>query len=208
MKDGVQYVLRFARSPASDEKDDAKDEAKDKEKSRKSRPPRASTATCSSWPSSTATRLQNRNQPCPPRKPAEDKRRRPKGRRKEAEEKGRRQGQAGSGRTGRIEKENKRSRTNTSRRSDGEKRVQSNARFADWYYVIADNVYQKIHLNRAKLVEKEKPRKTPPRLLPTPAEFKDLKAAARASRGETREGAQATRKTQARREGTQARARQ
>ena len=31
-------------------------------------------------------------------------------------------------------------------------------RFADWYYVISDATYQKIHLGRAEIVEK----KTPP----------------------------------------------
>ena len=33
-----------------------------------------------------------------------------------------------------------------------------NARFADWYYVISDEVFRKIHLNRDDLIKKkEKP---------------------------------------------------
>ena len=38
----------------------------------------------------------------------------------------------------------------------GKKRVgELNARFADWYYVISDDVYQKIHLSRDQIVKKK-----------------------------------------------------
>ena len=36
-----------------------------------------------------------------------------------------------------------------------EKVDELNARFADWYYVISDDVYKKIHLTRADVVKKK-----------------------------------------------------
>ena len=57
----------------------------------------------------------------------------------------------------RIEKENKRKQDEY----DGKVKIaqdkvkELNARFADWYYIIADDVYQKIHLNRADIVKKK-----------------------------------------------------
>jgi len=59
----------------------------------------------------------------------------------------------------RIEKENKRKQDEYDKKlEDGRKRVDElNARFADWYYVISDEVYQKIHLSFDQIVkEKEK----------------------------------------------------
>ena len=42
----------------------------------------------------------------------------------------------------------------------GQERVKElNARFADWYYVIPDKVYQKIHLGRDKIVREKAPPK-------------------------------------------------
>jgi len=59
----------------------------------------------------------------------------------------------------RIEKENKRKQDEYEKKlEDGKKKVDElNARFADWYYVISDEVYQKIHLSFDQIVkEKEK----------------------------------------------------
>ena len=59
----------------------------------------------------------------------------------------------------RIEKENQREREEYEKKiEEGEKRVNElNARFADWYYVISDKVYQEIHLGRKEIVkQKEK----------------------------------------------------
>ena len=55
----------------------------------------------------------------------------------------------------RIEKENKRKQDDYDRQmKEGKQHVEKlNARFADWYYVIADDVYQKIHLGRQKIVK-------------------------------------------------------
>lgn len=87
----------------------------------------------------------------------------------------------------RIEKENKRKQDEYEQKiKDGEKRVQElNARFADWYYVIDDSVYQKIHLNRDKLIKKKEKKDAAghdhaeePKMDGTPADFKQLKASA------------------------------
>lgn len=53
-----------------------------------------------------------------------------------------------------IETENKRLQAEYDKKlADGEKRVaELNARFADWYYVISDEVFKKIHLARADIV--------------------------------------------------------
>jgi hypothetical protein len=60
----------------------------------------------------------------------------------------------------RIEKDNKRKQEEYDRQiADGQKKVaELNARFADWYYVISDEEYQKIHLSRDQIVMK-KPKK-------------------------------------------------
>jgi hypothetical protein len=60
----------------------------------------------------------------------------------------------------RIEKENKRKQEEYDRQvADGKKKVaELNARFADWYYIISDEVYRKIHLSREDVVVK-KPKK-------------------------------------------------
>jgi hypothetical protein len=63
----------------------------------------------------------------------------------------------------RIEKDNKRKQDEYQQKiADGKKRVDElNARFADWYYVISDEVYRKIHLGRDELVKKKEPAKGP-----------------------------------------------
>jgi hypothetical protein len=57
----------------------------------------------------------------------------------------------------RIEKENKRKQEEYDQKvADGKKRVgELNNRFADWYYVISDEVYRKIHLNHDELFRKK-----------------------------------------------------
>ncbi len=55
----------------------------------------------------------------------------------------------------RIERENKRKQDEYQRKlEEGKERVRElNDRFADWYYVISDEVYQKIHLSRDEIVK-------------------------------------------------------
>jgi len=57
----------------------------------------------------------------------------------------------------RIEKENQRKQDEYDRLvKEGKQHVEKlNARFADWYYVIADDMYQKVHLGRSKIVKKK-----------------------------------------------------
>ncbi len=59
----------------------------------------------------------------------------------------------------RIERENRRRQDDYERKvEEGKKRVQElNDRFADWYYVISDEVYRKVHVRRDEIVRpKEK----------------------------------------------------
>jgi len=57
----------------------------------------------------------------------------------------------------RIEKENKRKKDEYDEKiAAGKKKVEElNDRFSDWYYVISDEVYQKIHLGRDQIVKKK-----------------------------------------------------
>lgn len=59
----------------------------------------------------------------------------------------------------RIKKENQRKQDEYDRQvADGQRRVaELNARFADWYYVISNEVFQKIHLSHDELVKKKEP---------------------------------------------------
>ena len=61
------------------------------------------------------------------------------------------------GRAQRIEKENQRRREEYEGKiAQGKKHVQElNNRFADWYYVISDDVYRKIHVGREQVVKKK-----------------------------------------------------
>lgn len=57
----------------------------------------------------------------------------------------------------RIEKENKRKQEEYDEKiKEGKKHVDElNERFADWYYVIADDVYQKVRLTRSDIIKKK-----------------------------------------------------
>ncbi len=57
----------------------------------------------------------------------------------------------------RIEKENQRKKDKYEKKlEEGRKRVKElNERFADWYYIISDEVYRKIHLGRSDVVQKK-----------------------------------------------------
>jgi hypothetical protein len=57
----------------------------------------------------------------------------------------------------RIEKENKRKQDEYDEKiAAGKKHAEElNARFADWYYIISNDVYQKIHLGRDELIKKK-----------------------------------------------------
>ncbi len=58
-----------------------------------------------------------------------------------------------------IEEDNQRAQEEYERKlaAAGEKVKELNRRFADWYYVISDDVYQKIRLHRAAVVKQKEP---------------------------------------------------
>ena len=77
-----------------------------------------------------------------------------------------------------IEKENKRKQAEYEEKIvAGKKRVEElNDRFADWYYIISDSVYRKIHLNRGEIIKKkEKKQEEADGTGDTPADFGELK---------------------------------
>jgi hypothetical protein len=57
----------------------------------------------------------------------------------------------------RIDKDNKRKQEEYDQQiADGKKKVtELNTRFAEWYYVISDEVYRKIHLSRDEIIKKK-----------------------------------------------------
>jgi hypothetical protein len=69
-----------------------------------------------------------------------------------------------------IEEENKRAQDEYNRTVEaGQKKVKElNERFGDWYYVISNDVYKKVHLGRAQVIKKKE----------KPADAKDNKSAA------------------------------
>jgi hypothetical protein len=76
---------------------------------------------------------------------------------KKAEEKTAEEKKAADAERQRIETENKRKLDEYEQKvKDGKKKVDDlNARFADWYYVISDDVYRKIHLGRDDIIKKK-----------------------------------------------------
>jgi hypothetical protein len=73
-----------------------------------------------------------------------------------------------------VQKENKRKQDSyDSAIKKGEDRVKElNERFADWYYVISDDVYKKIHLGRKEIVKKKETKEATE---PKPGGLGDLK---------------------------------
>lgn len=115
----------------------------------------------------------------------------------------------------RIEKENKQKTEEYNKKiEEGKKKVEElNARFADWYYVISDEVYQKIHLGFKDIVQKKEKKEeeakkdesspqgqqTP--AANTPAEFKDLSKSMPAAKPEEKPQPKAEEKAEPKPEG-------
>lgn len=84
----------------------------------------------------------------------------------------------------RIEKENKRKQEEYDEKvKKGEEQVKElNTRFADWYYVISDDVYKKIHVGRDQIVKKKEKKDEKDDAAKstgsTPGDFDALKASA------------------------------
>lgn len=159
MKDGVQYVLRFGKiaSAGTPKKDAKKDSAKKDEK----KDDKSETAglnrylfVMSSFDPAAIEKPKLESLPPEPKpeakpgaKTADAKPGTKPGEKKEEAKKDDKAAQAKAERE-RIEKENKSKQEDYDKKiADGKKKVEDlNARFADWYYVIDDSVYQKIHL--------------------------------------------------------------
>lgn len=92
----------------------------------------------------------------------------------------------------RVEKENKRKQDEYQEKvKKGEEHVKElNERFADWYYVISEDVYKKIHLTRADILKKKEEKKdekadsAPVDTSATPAALDELKDAVPAAPAE------------------------
>jgi hypothetical protein len=114
------------------------------------------------------------------KKPDEKK---PEAKKPEADKKTEAEEKAEKAERARIDRDNKRKQDEYDRQvADGKKKVKElNARFADWYYVISDDVYRKIHLSRDEIVTKKAKKQAgkgvegmPPGMNIDPAQLKEM----------------------------------
>jgi hypothetical protein len=162
MKDGVQYILRFgaiAGSGATKKDETKKDEEKDAGVNRylfvmvEFNPEVIPKPQFQPLPETKKDAEKK-----PEEKKADDKKpEEKKADAKKPDEKKPDQKNAQDAERERIEKENKRKKDEYDQKiADGKKRVaELNARFADWYYVISDDVYRKIHLTHDEVFKKK-----------------------------------------------------
>ena len=167
MKDGVEYVLRFGQiagsGPAAKDKEKSGDKAKDQSTGLN----RYLLVMAEFNPDAIAKpQFEKLPEPAeakePEKKPGDKAAKDVKTAKKPDEKKPATDGKALEAERARIEKENKRKQEEYDQQiADGQKKVKElNGRFADWYYVISDEVYRKIHLGRDEIVTK-KPKKEP-----------------------------------------------
>jgi hypothetical protein len=159
MKDGVEYILRFgdiAGDTAGGQKKLGKKEEKKDEKKGSNRYIMVTTQ----FNKNAIAKPQLEKLPPAEEKKDDDKK--PADKKDAAAKKDEKQDakqDAAKAERERIEKENKRKQDEYDDKvKKGEERVKElNARFADWYYVISDEVYQKIHLGHKQVIKpKEK----------------------------------------------------
>ncbi len=167
MKDGVEYVLRFGQITGSGAANDAASKGKGKDADKKeSTGLNRYLLVMAEFDPNIIPKPQPEALPDPAKaKPAEKKpdekaAKDAKNDKKPGEPKPAADGKALEAERARIEKENKRKQEEYEQQiADGTKKVKElNARFADWYYVISDEVYRKIHLGHDNIVMK-KPKK-------------------------------------------------
>ena len=167
MKDGVEYVLRFGQITGSGAANDAASKGKGKDADKKeSTGLNRYLLVMAEFDPNIIPKPQPEALPDPAKaKPAEKKpdekaAKDAKNDKKPGEPKPAADGKALEAERARIEKENKRKQEEYEQQiADGTKKVKElNARFADWYYVISDEVYRKIHLGHDDIVMK-KPKK-------------------------------------------------
>jgi hypothetical protein len=175
MKDGVEYVLRFGQiagsgPSAKDAKKDAKKKGKDADKAKDKQSTGVNRYLLVMAEFDPAIipkpQFEKLSEPGkakePEKKPDEKAATGKKPDEKAGEKKAAPDKKTEEAERARIEKDNKRKQEEYDQQiADGKKRVaELNARFADWYYVISDEVYRKIHLGRDELIKK-KPKKEP-----------------------------------------------
>ncbi len=184
MKDGVEYVLRFGQIAGGGEKADK--ENSDEESSDVNR----YLFVMAEFNADAIKKPELEplpEVPAEPEKKAEEKKEGEKEDAKDGEEKKEDDPVAkAKAERERIEKENKRKQDEYDEKvKKGEDRVKElNARFADWYYVISDKVYNDVHLARADIIKKKekkddekKDESAPVDTSNTPAALDDLKDA-------------------------------
>lgn len=148
MKDGIEYVLRFGQIAGNGPTaKDAKKKANGKDKDKKSTGVNRYLFVMADF---------NPNAIPKPKfetytEPKKDEAKKGDAKKPEVDKK------AEDAERARIEKDNKRKQDEYEQQiADGKKHVaELNARFADWYYVISDEVYRKIHLGREEIVVKK-----------------------------------------------------
>lgn len=161
MKDGVEYVLRFggvagSEGGSSGKKDDKK---KDDKKSESAGVNRYLFAMAEFNPAIIAKPTL---EPLPTEKKEEKKEEKKDDKAKDAKKDEKKEEKKDDKKDlkaerERIEKENKRKQDDYDEQiKKGKDRVaELNARFADWYYVISDDVFRKIHLSRDQILKKK-----------------------------------------------------
>lgn len=184
MKDGVVYVLRFGQIAGSGSASPKKEEAKGKEEHDhdhdKDKSPGVNRYLFVMAEFDPDLIEKPKLDPLPPEPKAEPKKEEAK--KDDAKKDNKPDPKA---ERERIQKENKKKEDEyNEKKKKGEEHVKElNARFADWYYVIADDMYQKIHLGRKDLVKKKEKKedeknsdaaKAPAN---SPAELNELKGA-------------------------------
>jgi hypothetical protein len=170
MKNGVEYVLRFGQITGSGPAKDAgqKGKAKDADKAKESSGLNRYLLVMAEFNPSAIAKPQFETLPepakvkQPEKKPDEKAAKDATAAKKPEQQKPATDAKALEAERARIEKENKRKQEEYDQQiADGTKKVKElNGRFADWYYVISDEVYRKIHLGRDEIVTK-KPKKEP-----------------------------------------------
>lgn len=179
MKDGVQYVLRFGEIAGADEaqkKDAKKDDKKTTDKKDDTsggvtryllvmtefNPDALEKPKLDPLPEEKKDEKKADDKKPEEKKPEEkkpaDKKPEEKKADKEADQKAKDQKAAElKAERERVEKENKRKQDEYNDKvKKGEERVKElNGRFADWYYVISEDVYKRIHLTREDIVKKK-----------------------------------------------------
>jgi hypothetical protein len=170
LKDGVEYVLRFGGiAGAGSSKKDKKDSENGEKETKSTGVNRYLFVMADYNPNMIA---KPKLDPVPEEKKADDKKpedkkpedKKPEDKKpedKKAEDKKAEDKKATDAEREKVIKENKRKQDEYDQKvADAKKRVtELNDRFADWYYVISDEVYRKIHLGHDELFKKKEPPK-------------------------------------------------